>query len=95
MIHEHDRQTDGRTLGDSIYRTYAYASRGKNEFLVSAKKENATFFFSENQRKAYTAFLMKTSAANSIYQLVTSLILLIRNSLMTHMSHGCNANILQ
>ena len=44
MIHEHDRQTDGRTLGDSIYRTYAYASRGKNEFLVSAKKENATFF---------------------------------------------------
>ena len=24
-----DRQTDGRTPGDSIYRAYAYASRGK------------------------------------------------------------------
>jgi len=26
-----DRQTDGRTPGDSVYRAYAYASRGKNE----------------------------------------------------------------
>jgi len=26
---ERDRQTDRRTPGDSIYRAYAYASRGK------------------------------------------------------------------
>ena len=28
-----DAQTDGRTPGDSTYRAYAYASRGKNVFL--------------------------------------------------------------
>jgi len=28
-----DGQTDGRTPGDSIYRAYAYASRGKRPFL--------------------------------------------------------------
>jgi len=27
--HERDEQTDGQTPGDSIYRAYAYASRGK------------------------------------------------------------------
>ena len=31
MMHERDRQTDRRTLGDSIYRAYVYASRGKND----------------------------------------------------------------
>jgi len=29
MIHERDGQTDRRTPGHSIYRAYAYASRGK------------------------------------------------------------------
>ena len=29
--HERDRQTDRQTPGDSIYRAYAYASRGKND----------------------------------------------------------------
>jgi len=28
-----DRQTDGQTPGDSIYRAYAYASRGKNRLF--------------------------------------------------------------
>jgi len=30
IIHERDGQTDRRTPGHSIYRAYAYASRGKN-----------------------------------------------------------------
>ena len=29
--HERDGRTDGQTSGDSIYRAYAYASRGKNQ----------------------------------------------------------------
>ena len=34
--HERDRQTDGRTPGDSIYRAYAHASRGNEQiWLVS------------------------------------------------------------
>ena len=34
MIHERDGQTDGQTPHHSIYRAYAYASRGKNgDFL--------------------------------------------------------------
>ena len=31
MIHERDGQTDGQTPHHSIYRAYAYASRGKND----------------------------------------------------------------
>jgi len=30
MIHERDERTDGQTPHHSIYRAYAYASRGKN-----------------------------------------------------------------
>jgi len=29
-----DGQTDRRTAGDSIYRAYAYASRGKNDISL-------------------------------------------------------------
>ena len=47
------RRTDGRTPGDSIYRAYAYASRGKNTYLCMYSAYRPTITWDIHNRPMY------------------------------------------
>ena len=65
-----DRQTDGRTPGDDIYRAYAYASRGKNQKTASdpVKAEADQNTYSRTKYKIHLFSLFQMGQHSSEYR---------------------------